>query len=404
MSRVDNFKLDKLPDEPGVYFFLGPTGEILYIGKATSLRSRVRSYFSNKIGVARGPRIVSMLEQAARVKHQVTDSVLEALILESNLIKLHQPKYNAAAKDDKSFAYVYITKEKWPRVLLVRGSDVPAYGNEGDIFGPFPNGNELREALKLIRKIFPYRDKCEPESGRPCLNAEMGLCPGVCLGTITAADYKAGLRSLKLFLQGKKKSLVRNLRQRMRELAKKQQFEEAAKVRQQLFALQHIHDVALLKHSWTEAELAQTHRVEAYDVAHISGQHPVGVMVVVENNELAKSQYRKFRLGKEAKGNDDNANLATVLTRRLRHEEWPMPNLIVVDGGITQLNTAQRILREYKHPIAVVGVVKDERHRPRQLIGDVRAIRAWRRAILLANHEAHRFALAYHRNRRERVV
>jgi excinuclease ABC subunit C len=411
MARVDNFKLKNLPDKPGVYFFLGPNNEILYIGKATSLRSRVRSYFSDKIGVSRGPRIVTMLGRAVKVKHQITDSVLEAFILETNLIRHHQPKYNAASKDDRSFAYIVITKEEWPRVLIVRGRDLPSYGGEVEMFGPFPNAGELREALKLIRKIFPFRDRCVPGSSRPCLNAEMGLCPGVCVGRISAAEYRARLKALRLFLQGKKKAVVNNLQKQMKELAKKQEFEEATKVRQQLFALKHIHDVALIKHDLGVPELGGNYRIEAYDVAHLSGQNPVGVMVVVENNQLAKDQYRKFRLGKGTRGNpaspaggDDNANLATVLTRRLRHDEWALPNLIVVDGGVAQLNTAKKVLAELKLTIPVVGVVKDERHKPRHFIGHLTAVRMWRRAILLANHEAHRFALAYHRNRRERVI
>ena len=404
MARVDNFKLKNLPDKPGVYFFLNVAGEILYIGKATSLRSRVRSYFSDKIGAARGPRIVTMLEQATSLKHQITDSVLEALILETNLIRHHQPKYNAVSKDDKSFAYILITKEEYPRVLIVRGRDLPSYGGEVEVFGPFPSAGELRVALKLMRKIFPFRDTCKPNSGRACLNAEIGLCPGVCVGRVNAAEYREKLKSLKLFLQGKKRAVVKSLQKQMKELAEGQRFEEAAKVRQQLFALQHIHDVALIRQDLGAPVLPEGYRIEAYDVAHLSGQNPVGVMVVVENSELAKDQYRKFRLGKEARGNDDNANLATVLTRRLRHGEWAYPNLIVVDGGIAQLNTAKKVLAELNINIPVVGVVKDDKHRPKHFIGHLTAVRVWRRAILLANHEAHRFAIAYHRNRRERVI
>jgi excinuclease ABC subunit C len=404
MARVDNFKLNNLPDKPGVYFFLNAAGEILYIGKATSLRSRVRSYFSDKIGTARGPRIVTMLEQATSLKHQITDSVLEALILETNLIRHHQPKYNAVSKDDKSFAYILITKEEYPRVLIVRGRDLPSYGGEVEVFGPFPSAGELRVALKLMRKIFPFRDTCKPNSGRACLNAEIGLCPGVCVGRVSATEYREKLKSLKLFLQGKKRAVVKSLQKQMKELAEGQRFEEAAKVRRQLFALQHIHDVALIRQDLGAPELPEGYRIEAYDVAHLSGQNPVGVMVVVESSELAKDQYRKFRLGKEASGNDDNANLATVLTRRLRHEEWAYPNLIVVDGGIAQLNTAKKVLAELNINIPVVGVVKDDKHRPKHFIGHLTAVRVWRRAILLANYEAHRFAIAYHRNRRERVI
>jgi excinuclease ABC subunit C len=224
------------------------------------------------------------------------------------------------------------------------------------------------------------------------------------VGRVSATEYREKLKSLKLFLQGKKRAVVKSLQKQMKELAEGQRFEEAAKVRRQLFALQHIHDVALIRQDLGAPELPEGYRIEAYDVAHLSGQNPVGVMVVVESSELAKDQYRKFRLGKEASGNDDNANLATVLTRRLRHEEWAYPNLIVVDGGIAQLNTAKKVLAELNINIPVVGVVKDDKHRPKHFIGHLTAVRVWRRAILLANYEAHRFAIAYHRNRRERVI
>src|SRR3989338_4981810 len=165
MTRKELAKF-KLPDNPGVYFFKSGR-KILYIGKATSLRDRVRSYFSTSLGDARSSVIVAMIEEAKSISWQKTDSVLEALILEANLIKQYQPKYNTDEKDDKSYNYLVITKEDFPRVLIVRGRELhsPLFAKRyslNAVFGPFPHGQQLKEALKIVRKIFPFRDKCLP--------------------------------------------------------------------------------------------------------------------------------------------------------------------------------------------------------------------------------------------------
>ena len=192
MSSILKIKkeISKLPDSPGVYLFKRGKN-ILYIGKATSLKDRVRSYFSKDIAETRGPLIVKMLSEFQTIDHIKTDSVLEALILEAHLIKKYQPEANVAQKDNKSFNFVVITKEDFPRVLTVRSREL-LINNPYDIahsFGPFPNGGQLKEALKLVRKLFPYRDKCTPASElkpnqkpKPCFNRQIGLCPGVCSG------------------------------------------------------------------------------------------------------------------------------------------------------------------------------------------------------------------------------
>ncbi|MBI2100058.1 MAG: UvrB/UvrC motif-containing protein [Candidatus Vogelbacteria bacterium] len=379
-------------DNPGVYLFKKER-EILYIGKATSLRDRVRSYFNSNILKARGPRIVGLIKQATSIQTIPTDSVLEALILEANLIKKYQPKYNVQEKDDKSFLYVAITKEDFPRVLLERGRGT---------YGPFPHPGELREALKIIRKIFPFRDTCQLGQTRPCFNAQIGLCPGVCVGAIAKAEYARTIRHLKLFFSGKKSQLIKQLEREMNQFAKNQEFEKAAQARKQIFALQHIRDVALIKHpmSNTGHRMLGDFRIEAYDIAHTSGRHTVGVMIVVENGEAKKSDYRRFKL----EGNNDIANLKSIINRRLNHVEWLTPNLIVVDGGVAQHNVVQTLLRASERKIPIVAVVKDERHRAKKLLGEPALIVKHRDEILFANREAHRFAVAYHRQSRGRMV
>ena len=414
--KITDLAQFNLPDTPGVYFFKRGKS-ILYIGKATSLKDRVKSYFARDILLTRGPRIEKMLELAEKVEYVETDSVLEALLLEAYEIKKHQPVYNAREKDDKSYNFVVATKEDFPRIILVRGRDLN-FGLPLEAlakWGPFPHGGELREALKIIRKIFPYRDaKCKilPAGKlRPCFNAQIGLCPGPCGGWITKKDYAKTIRNISLFFEAKKTRLVTTLEKEMKALAKEQKFEEAEKIKRQLFALDHIQDVALIKADVargnfdsltlstgapTELEISfGPFRIEAYDIAHMSGKDVVGVMTVVEDGELNKSQYRKFKI-KDDK-NDDTNNLKEVLTRRLNHPEWPMPSMIAVDGGVGQINAAKSVLKERGLDIEVVSVVKDDRHKARGIMGKKGV---HEKAILLANAEAHRFAIGYHRKLR----
>lgn len=413
--NLEQYKKKKLPDTPGVYFFLNRSKKILYIGKATSLKSRVRSYFAPDLAEGRGQRIVRMVDEAHHLDWRETDSVLEALILEANLIKTHKPTYNVLEKDDKSFNYVVITKEEFPRVLLVRGKDLMVQWPPRarlHVFGPFPHGLQLQEALKLIRRIFPYRDaSCQPavqqqaegKTPKPCFNAQIGLCPGVCSGVVSNTEYRRTVRHLALFFAGKKKALLSQLEREMRAYAKKEQFEEAAERRRQLFALTHINDVALIKEEYRVPHGTTSFRIEAYDVAHLSGGAMVGVMTVVENGIRLPAEYRKFNI-QTVQGSNDPAALSEILSRRLGHSEWQMPKLIVVDGSTAQLNAAEKVLERAGVRIPLVGVVKDEKHRPKQIKGDRMLVTTRQKDILLANAEAHRYAIAFHRKKKRREL
>ena len=415
-----------MPDGPGVYFFLGKNKKVLYIGKATSLRDRTRSYFASDLPAVRSLLIARMVAQAASIDWRETDSVLEALLLEASLIKTYKPKANTELKDDKSFNYVVITKEEYPRVLVVRGKELagrsflkgrtwpsgPERTSKNSdtpttqyTFGPFPHGLQLREAMKLIRKIFPYRDTCKVGQKRPCFNAQIGLCPGVCSGALSKQEYRRNIRHIVLLFEGKKKQLIKALNKEMRVAAAAEEFEQAKELQRQMYALQHIQDISLIKSEYRSTTLTagRPYRIEAYDVAHLRGSAAVGVMTVVEDGEAEKSQYRKFKI-KLAKAGDDPGALKEVLSRRLGHDEWPLPRLIVVDGSTAQINAARNVLAEYGMAIPVVGVVKDEKHRPRNIVGDRELVKNKEREILLANAEAHRFAIGYHRQKlRKRV-
>jgi excinuclease UvrABC nuclease subunit len=408
--------IKNLPDSPGVYFFKKAkenNGDILYIGKATSLRDRVKSYLSKDLLKTRSMLIADMAAVADTVEYQTTDSVLEALVLEAELIKKYQPYYNSKEKDDKSFIYVVITKEDFPVISMIRKRDLDDAKVRGTLkikyeYGPFSSGPSLREGLKIIRRIFPYRDeKCQLNSGKPCFNYQIGLCPGTCIDCISKKDYSRTIRNISLFFQGKKGELVRKLKTEMNENAKAQKFEEANVIKRQIFALEHIRDVSLIKKENTEeGQEGARHahgrpfRIEAYDIAHMQGGSMTGVMVVVEEGIAKKEDYRMFKIRRI--GINDTASLKEVLTRRLGHLEWELPQLIVVDGGAAQMNAAKEILDLKGFDINLVAVTKDERHRPKMFIGMESAIEKWQKSILLANAEAHRFTLKYHRKLRSK--
>ena len=398
---LQNLKYKDIPDSPGVYFFLKGK-EILYIGKATSLRNRVRSYFQGDIVDKRSPIIAKMLKESDSLNWQETDSALEALILEANQIRKCQPSYNSKEKDNKSFNYVVITNENFPRVVTVRAHNLfQGKTNLKDVsikyeFGPFPNGGALREALRIIRKIFPYRDLASSKKDYERFYKQLGLLPDV--STSKAINkYKRNIQNIKLFFQGKKKQLLKSLEKQMMVEAKAENFEEAQRIKGQIFALNHIRDVSIIDDSFfNDPRKMNNFRVEAYDIAHTSGKNVVGVMTVVEDGEAQKSEYRKFII-KEKPGNNDVKALKEVIERRLAHNEWPLPKVMVADGGKQQKNAIESVLDKYGVQIPVIAVVKDQYHRPKNILGTT----PYEKDVLLSNTEAHRFAISFHRKKRD---
>ncbi|MCA9364060.1 GIY-YIG nuclease family protein [Candidatus Kaiserbacteria bacterium] len=396
----------KIPDAPGVYFFLGSKKEILYIGRATSLRNRVTSYFDASIRDKRSPLIEKMVVEAMSIEWTKTDSVLEAMILETNLIRTHKPRFNTVAKDDKSYNHLVITKEDFPRVLTVRAKDLTEKFTKGELmhaFGPFPSGGLLKEALTIVRKLFRFYDTPQPVGamrtkfarGSIDFNRQIGLYPN----TTSQKEYARTIRHIRLLFEGKKGTIITELEKEMHTCAKKQLFEKAHVLKRRIQALAHIQDIALVKRDVRRYRDGKHMRIEAYDVAHHGGTDMVGVMTVVEAGKIAKDEYRRFKITSVTKSND-TAALGEILERRLAHHEWPLPQLIVVDGGVAQKRAAERVLTRVSLTVPVVGVVKDERHRPKKIIGVHKIMTDFHDLILLANAEAHRFAITYHRNKR----
>lgn len=398
-----NLKDYDLPDSPGVYYFKDRE-EILYIGKATSLKDRVASYFNNDVIASRGPRIVDMVTKATNLSWEATDSVLEALILEALEIKKYQPAYNVKEKDDKSYVYAVVTNEEWPRVLAVRGKEIGTSFDASLIkqqYGPFPSSMSLRKGLDIIRKIFPFYDTKKPvteagkhEKANMEFNRQLDRYPR----DISHEEYLRNIRHINLFLSGKKKQLLQELERLMNSLAKEERFEEAERAKTQVFALNHIQDVSLIRD-----DLRRTHgiRIEAYDIAHTAGSETVGMMVVLEDGELQNSEFRKFIIREHA--NNDTGSLKELLERRFSHPEWPYPKLMVIDGGKGQKNTAEKVLKELGLEIPIVSIVKDEHHRPRQILGREHLRMVPEQDVLLANAAVHKKVLAFHRSRRDKT-
>lgn len=395
MQKTDLSKFD-LPKEPGVYFFKQGK-EILYIGKATSLKDRVRSYFADDIIHTRGSRIIDMVSLADVVEFETTDTVLEALIKEANLIKRYEPKYNIKEKDNKSYSYVCITKDPLPKIVVERGRTISFQDKVYDaIYGPFPSQQKLFVALKIIRKIFPFvTDKTGSK-----LYAQIGLEPDMNKDNFFEI-YKKNIRNIKLFFQGKKSALIKTLEKEMMSHAKKLQFERANQIKKQIFALEHINDVALIDDEKVNTDVA--FRIEAFDVAHMKGTNSVGVMTVMENGSVNKASYRKFILRNTPKG-DDLKGLVEIMGRRFKHTEWPMPDLIVIDGGKTHLKTAESFLKAHAIDSKIVSVVKDERHKAREVIGDEEVAKRYSKDIILINSEAHRFAIEFYRKKHRKSM
>jgi excinuclease ABC subunit C len=400
----DDLAKKYIPNESGVYFFLGPRKEILYIGKATNLKTRTKSYFAKDLADKRSPLITRMVLEAVSLDFTVTDSVLEALILETNLIRSHKPKYNVRSKDDKSFNYLVITNESIPRVLIVRGKDLTDRFTKKELkvtFGPYPSAASLRIALRIIRRLFRFYDTPVPiEKLSTKLDRrkfEFNRAIGVYPAESDSSEYGRTIRHLILFFRGKKKLLLRELEKDMYQHARSEEFEKANLCKKQIFALKHIEDIALIKNE-KDSDTASQFRIEAYDISHHGGKHMVGVMVVILDNEPYPSEYRTFNIKNQGQVDDLKA-LQQVLSRRFTYSEWTSPDLIVVDGNQIHKQRSEAVLASFGKQTPVVAVTKGIDHKPKSITGQAKLIETHRSAILLANSEAHRFAINFHRKK-----
>ncbi len=406
-------KNKELPDVPGVYLMKDKKGSVIYVGKAVSLKRRVRQHFERP----HGPHIPEMTRQVVEIDYVEKPTALEALILEANLIKHYWPKYNVLQKDNKSFMYLAITDEEYPRPLLVRGTDLDddAAKKYKVVFGPYTSSRSLKAALDLVRKAFPWSN-CIPGQKRACFNHHLKLCPGVCIGVADKKVYQKTIRDLIKFFEGKKEDILKAYQKGMKKASKEKRYEEAASLRNKIFFLEHIQDVAVLKRDDEQVDRIKPGegmavnlfgRIEGYDISNISGTSQVASMVVFENGAPAKAEYRKFKI-KTVEGSNDVASMRETLMRRLKHREWRKPDLILIDGGLPQVHAAEEVLHHLNIQIPVVGIAKGRERKRNDIICSRVSVELCdlcnKYVDLLASvrDEAHRFAIAYHRKVRSK--
>ena len=400
-------KLSKLPDSPGVYFHLNSDGEVIYVGKAAVLKNRVRQYFQNS---KKDPKTKALVSEIADTEWITVDTEMDALFLESEKIKQYMPKWNILLRDDKNVTYVKITmQDKIPYLTFTR---TPV--DDGAVYiGPFYSKGPVEKALRTLRRIFPYYTR--PYTGRKTLDTDLGLTPGVEVEKTTPEKYKKDLRKLIRVMWGDGKGLMRDLERSMKKESEAGNFEEAAKIRDQIFGLKELRkkivfsDKEFLDISSDQAltDLQKMlglseppRRIEGYDISHQSGTNAVGSMVVFINGASARDKYRKFKL--RSSGADDLRSMVEVISRRLKHREWDFPDLIILDGGITQVNAVLPLLEPFKIP--VIGRDKSGDHSKSaevKIIFDNRLIKLNKtshiaRLIARIDEEAHRFAITYH--------
>ncbi len=404
-------KLKTLPASPGVYFHKDADGQVIYVGKAAVLKNRVRQYFHK---TQKDAKTIALVREIADTDWIVVDTEMDALFLESEMIKRYKPKWNILLRDDKTVSYVRIDmKSEVPYVSFTRTPQ----DDKATYIGPFYGKSAVEKALRILRKVFPYYDK--PYDGKKTLNTDLGLTPGIEIGKTTPTEYKKNLRKLRLYLEGGRHKLIKDLEKQMADAAKNQNFEEAAELKKQLFGLRELQkkivfsdkefldissDQALVDLQMLLHLSEPPRRIEGYDISHQSGTNVVGSMVVFVNGVSDRAEYRKFKLRNQR--NDDTANLREVIERRLKHQEWEFPNLVILDGGLGQVNAVQDLLTEQQ--IAVIGRDKSGDHTrnaavriivPRAgsydtltLPGDSHIAKL----IARIDDEAHRFAITYH--------
>ena len=411
MNEALKAKLKTLPSSPGVYFHKNAAGEIIYVGKAAVLKNRVRQYFQN---TEKDPKTTALVAEIAMTDWIVVDTEMDALFLESEMIKRYMPKWNILLRDDKNVCFVRINlKDDVPYVSITRNP----LGDDARYIGPFYAKNTIASALRTLRKIFPYYDK--PYSGKKTLDTDLGLTPGIEIGKSTPKDYHKILTNLIRYLEGDRSKLLKDLEKDMKSEATIGNYERAAELRNELFGLKGLKkkiifsdkefldissDQALLQLQKLLQLSDPPRRIEGYDISHQSGQDVVASMVVFTNGASDRSEYRKFKLKKQQ--NNDTESLSEVITRRLKHKNWTYPNLIILDGGKTQVSTIFPLVKDLNIP--VIGRDKSGDHSKSASVkiviptaDDFETIELSQdshisRLIARIDEEAHRFAITYH--------
>lgn len=425
----------KIPHKPGVYIYKDNRKKILYVGKAMDLYHRVSSYFY----ISRlDSKTKTLVEKIADIETITVESELEALILEANLIKKYLPPFNIRLSDDKDYLYIAVTKEDFPKIISARKKDLAGIKR---YWGPFPSSRTVWEALKSLRKVFPWCLNAHSRSvgsqpllewkARPCFYYHLGLCPGPCAGAISQQDYQKIIVRFSKFMDGKKKQLIIGLTVEMKQESEKQKFEEAAKVKKTIEGILYLTQINRTKLYLENPNFLQDEnklaleqlkrdlnlnklpeRIEGYDISNIQGKEATGSMVVITNGEIDKSQYRKFKIRVSGKPNDVGM-MREMVRRRFTHKEWVTPDLIIVDGGKPQVNGVKLEMtslssgdRNLKLEIPLFGLAKrmEWLYPPEGQILKLPRKNLSLKLLQKLRDEAHRFAITYHRKLRGRII
>jgi len=402
--------LQKIPTSPGCYIYRNKRGEVIYIGKAINLKKRTSQYFQRDDAL--GPKTKSLVSQIDSVQTLTVNSEIEALILESSLIKKYLPKYNSQLKDNRSYLYICISKSKIPVITTAHYSNLP---EKSDIYGPFPSGASVKSLLKTIRRLFPFRSSPK-HAQKQCLYCHLNLCPGPNPDPVI---YRQNITKIKKILNGRFNSLIKTLNKEMKIAAKSEDFEKAQIIKNQVDSLNYIvsgwHNLKNLyadinlpqdKQSQAIKDLLTTlkphlninklQRIECFDISQLGTKYFVGSMVVWQNGDLDNSAYRKFKIRTKATP-DDQYMMKEVVYRRLKHPEWGTPNLIVVDGGKPQVSAVSSITK-----IPLIGLAKREETiiiKNKNSWQEIKLPQKSQALLLLIRlrDEAHRFANRYRR-------
>ncbi len=428
MFNLEKVKLLSLPLGPGVYQFYDQSKQIIYIGKAVNLRRRVLSYWQNYHQLT--PAKQQLVDSIAHIKWQETDNEIEALLLEASLIKKYQPKYNIVWRDDKRYIYIAISADAFPRVYLTR-----KLAPSGQFFGPFTSVQAARETLKAIRKIWPYRS-CRAMPKRVCLYYQLGQCPGPCQGLISKSAYQKIIHQLSLFLQGKKQLVVKRIQteldkytQELNKLKPEDRIVIEQKIISLTWQLQQINKVLATsrvlsleeRYANDVVELGKIlglqkppRRIEGYDISNLYGAQAVGSLVVFVDGEASPQDYKRFKLGGNSANLGDVPLLREMLRRRLAHDDWFKPDLIIIDGARAQVNAVYNLLKQAGWDVPVIGLAKDRGLRSARALdkvyfpGESKPLQLSLNSPALfllkrVRNEAHRFAISFHRHIRRKV-
>lgn len=429
-------QIQKAPNNPGVYFFKNIKGKVIYVGKAIKLKTRLKSYIDVAV-LRQYPKTRRLMENAASVQYFETDTEIEALVLESNLIKKYKPKYNVSLKDDKAYKYIQIKKSKNGsyKITTVRQTD-----SKTGLYGPFPSGAAVNTVLRDIRKLFPYRDCTESKfnyykkAGRPCLYGYIGLCPAPCQGIAGIEKNNKNIQYIKRFLSGEYKKVLNELKKELKKQSKNLEYEEAAKTRDRLkyyeylstkyksgqelildvgeiekggFSSKYLMDILSFYFPKIKDKNPTKFRIEFFDISNTASEIIVGSQICIIGERFDKSNYRKYKIRNQEK-QDDFSAMKQMLMRRMNNiKKWGKPDLIVIDGGKGQLSSVLPVIEPFDIPVISIAkkeeilfLKQNDKYVKLELAKSDPALSI----IIKGRDETHRFGVGYNRKLRSKKL